>query len=87
MYIKNLFPVTTIPTEEAAARAGPPKRPNRRRFKVTVVNGAGDEALVTIDVRVDRPPNCYTGPAILKARRVIPDEKPWTVGPWVEGAG
>lgn len=63
-----------------------PLAPDRRRFKVTVANGIGDEAVVTIDILHDRLTSAYTGPAILKARRVLPDEKPWKVGPWIEQA-
>ena len=68
----------------------PRQRPlaaDRRRFEVTVRNGIGDEAVVVVDASAHLKVTCYTGCAILQARRVIPDEKPWTVGPWVEIAG
>lgn len=50
-----------------------------RKFIATVENGIGDRAEVCLNVREDRQPSQYTGPAILKAMRVLPDEKPWRV--------
>lgn len=50
-----------------------------RKFKITVENGLGDQATVDMNVREDRSPSQYSGPAILAAMKVIPNEKPWKV--------
>ena len=63
--------------------------PNRRRFKVTVENAIGDECDVFVDVRDDLNVLQYTGPAILKARRMLGMnewEKPMKCRAWQEVA-
>lgn len=47
---------------------------NKRKFRVRVSNGLRDECEVTVSVAKRRT---IAGFAILTARRVIPDVKPW----------
>ena len=50
-----------------------------RRFEVLVENGLGDTATVEIRIPDDINPGQRVGVAIFKARRVLPDVKPWRV--------
>lgn len=51
----------------------------KREFVVTVQNFIGDVCDVRLMVREDRNPSSYAGPAILKAMRVLPNERPFKV--------
>lgn len=44
-----------------------------------VKNGLGDEAEVEIAIRADWKPSRYTGPAIMRATKLIPAAKPYQV--------
>ena len=50
-----------------------------RKFRFTVENGVGDVAEVMVDVRDDRASGSYSGLAIRRAMRTLPDERPWRV--------
>ncbi len=50
-----------------------------RQFKFTVENGLGDQGDVKVDIPDDVNPMQRSGIAIFRARRVLPDVKPWRV--------
>lgn len=56
-----------------------PYRLADRQFVVTVENGLGDQADVEIAVPQDVNPGQRAGVAIFKARRILPDVKPWRI--------
>lgn len=53
--------------------------PGKVNYFATVRNGAGDEAIVHYSLRHGVDPKRFTGIPILKARRVIPQVKPFSV--------
>lgn len=50
---------------------------SRHKHTFTVQNRLGEEASVTLHVPKGGNPRRYIGLAILKAARVLPNEKPW----------
>lgn len=57
-----------------------------KSYTALVSNGAGDKATVTYALRVGLDPRRFIAGAIVKARQVIPDVKPWSVAEIKEGA-
>jgi len=54
-----------------------PLAAGKRRIKYNLENGCGDECSVTLDIPDCVTPRQRAGVAIFKARRTMPDEKPW----------
>jgi len=68
----------------SAANPFPEPRPEvpRRPFIATVKNGLGDQTEVTVNVRIDDDPNRHKGVVFMRAGKLIPNVKPFTLLGW-----